>query len=137
MKRLTIPLLTAFFMILLCSPASALDKKTPKPSSDTSRAEEGGFNPGSWLISLYRDHISAVDGDRCPSIPSCSAYSVQAFKKHGFIMGWFMTVDRLIHEGSDEEKISPVIYSRGKWMIFDPLKNNDFWWYHEHEDHDE
>ena len=137
MKRLLIPLLAALFMILLCSPAPAFDEKTPKPGSDASRTEEGGFNPGSWLISFYRDHISAVDGDRCPSIPSCSSYSVQAFKKHGFIMGWFMTVDRLIHEGSDEEKISPVIYSNGRWMIYDPLENNDFWWHHEHEDHDE
>lgn len=137
MKRSLIPLFAALFMILLCDPAFSVDKKTQKSLSDTSRAADGGFNPGSWLISLYRDHISAVDGDRCPSIPSCSSYSVQAFKKHGFIMGWFMTVDRLIHEGRDEERVSPVIYFRGKWKIYDPLENNDFWWHHEHEKHDE
>ena len=136
MKRFFISLFAALFIVLCCNPAFALDKKAQGSRSGTSRAEHGGFNPGAWLVSIFRDHISRVDGDRCPSIPSCSSYSVQAFKKHGFIMGWFMTVDRLIHEGSDEEKVSPVIYSNGKWMIYDPLKNNDFWWYHEHQKHD-
>lgn len=86
-------------------------------------------NPGSWLASFYSEYISPVDGSRCPSLPSCSAYSMQAFKKHGFIMGWLMTVDRLIHEGKEETAVSPVVYSAGKWKIFDPLNNNDFWWF--------
>lgn len=48
-----------------------------------------------------------------------------------------MTVDRLIHEGKEEEKVSPVVYSKGKWMIYDPIENNDFWWYQEHENREE
>jgi hypothetical protein len=40
-----------------------------------------------------------------------------------------MTVDRLIHEGKDEESVSPLVYSDGKWKIFDPVENNDFWWF--------
>jgi uncharacterized protein len=86
-------------------------------------------NMGSWLATLFRDYISRVDGDRCPSLPSCSSYSVQAFKKHGFFMGWLLTVDRLIHEGSEEVKVSPLVYYRGRKKIFDPVENNDFWWY--------
>ena len=98
-----------------------------KPPSDASH-EEHSFSLGAWLISLYSKHISTVDGDRCPSFPPCSAYSAQAFKKHGFFMGWMMTVDRLIHEGKEETKVSPVIFSGGKWKIYDPVENNDFWW---------
>ncbi|UCF57029.1 MAG: membrane protein insertion efficiency factor YidD [Deltaproteobacteria bacterium] len=99
-------------------------------TSDTaSSEEEPGLNPGLWLLSLYRDHISPVDGDRCPSIPSCSSYAEQAFKKHGFFIGWMMTVDRLIHEGKEETSVSPFVYSEGKVKIFDPVENNDFWWY--------
>ena len=99
-------------------------------TSDTaSSEEEPGLNPGLWLLSLYRDHISPVDGDRCPSIPSCSSYAEQAFKKHGLFIGWMMTVDRLIHEGKEETSVSPFVYSEGKVKIFDPVENNDFWWY--------
>ena len=85
-------------------------------------------NIGVWLASFFSKHISAVDGDRCPSEPTCSSYSVQAFKKHGLVMGWLMTVDRLIHEG-DEWIVSPVKNRNGKGKIIDPIENNDFWWY--------
>ncbi len=85
-------------------------------------------NVGVWLASFFSKHVSAVDGDRCPSEPTCSSYSVQAFKKHGLAMGWLMTVDRLIHEG-DEWSVSPVKNRNGKGKIIDPVDNNDFWWY--------
>jgi len=85
-------------------------------------------NPGAWLVSIFRDYISAVDGDRCPSFPSCSSFSVQAFNKHGFVMGWLMTVDRLIHEGKEETEVSPFVYVNGRLSIYDPVENNDFWW---------
>jgi putative component of membrane protein insertase Oxa1/YidC/SpoIIIJ protein YidD len=87
-------------------------------------------NVGVWLASFFSKHISAVDGDRCPSEPTCSSYSVQAFKKHGLAMGWLMTVDRLIHEG-DEWAVSPVEKRGGKGKIIDPVENNDYWWYKE------
>jgi hypothetical protein len=96
--------------------------------SEVSVCKSGsGINVGAWLASFFRDHISAVDSDRCPSYPSCSSYSVAAFKKHGFVMGWLMTVDRLIHEG-DEASMSPLVYENGHVKIFDPVENNDFWW---------
>ena len=40
-----------------------------------------------------------------------------------------MTVDRLIHEGSEETKVSPVVLVDGQYKILDPVENNDFWWY--------
>lgn len=86
-------------------------------------------NPGSYVVSLFRKYISPVDGDRCPSYPTCSSYSIKAFKKHGFIKGWLMTVDRLIHEGSEERKVSPVVMVDGIKKIYDPVENNDFWWH--------
>lgn len=91
-----------------------------------------GFNIGVWLASLFRDHLSAVDGNRCPSIPSCSSYSVEAFRKHGFFVGWVMTVDRLIHE-ADEGSASPISKHSGEGKIMDPVENNDFWWFDPHE----
>ena len=109
------------------------------PSSTTSSPpqEQSSDSPGIWLLNIYRDHISAVDGDRCPSVPTCSSYAVQAFKKHGFFIGWMMTVDRLIHEGQEERSVSPLIYRNGTRKLYDPVENNDFWWFHRDRKRDE
>jgi hypothetical protein len=61
-------------------------------------------------------------------VPTCSSYSIEAFRKHGFFIGWMMTVDRLIHEGKEEAAVSPLLFSEGKWRLYDPVENNDFWW---------
>ncbi len=98
--------------------------KTDQPADKS----DSDFNIGAWFASFFSEHISAVDGDRCPSSPTCSSYSAQAFKKHGFFVGWAMTVDRLIHEG-DEGDASPLVRDNGGLKILDPVKNNDFWWY--------
>jgi len=105
----------------------------PKEQHATSSCNQTqGLNIGAWLVSIFRDHISRVDGERCPSSPTCSSYSVMAFQKHGFIMGWLMTVDRLIHE-PNEGKVSPIVYVNGRAKILDPVENNDFWWSHQDE----
>ncbi len=92
------------------------------------RQNESETDIGTRLASAFWKRISAVDSDRCPSLPSCSSYSVRAFKKHGFIVGWLMTVDRLIHEG-DEGSVSPTVYDNGQVKVLDPVENNDFWWF--------
>lgn len=102
--------------------------KASAESSPLSQEAEG-FHPVLWLLNVYREHISPLDGHRCPSVPSCSSYSFQAIQKHGLVMGWMMTIDRLIHEGKEETNVSPVVYSEGRWKIFDPVQNNDFWWH--------
>lgn len=106
-------------------------------SSSSLPVEKSRFSPALWLLSLYRDHISPVDADGCPSVPSCSSYAEQAFKKHGFFIGWMMTVDRLIHEGGEETSVSPFVHSDGEIKIFDPVENNDFWWTPRDRKHDE
>ncbi len=85
-------------------------------------------NPAVWFVSFFRNYISPVDSDRCKSLPSCSSYSILAFKKHGFFVGWLMTVDRLIHEG-DEGLVSPSVYHKGRLRVLDPVDNNDYWWF--------
>jgi hypothetical protein len=108
------------------------EARSSASEGDTAHARvqenQEGFNMGAWLASFFREHISAVDGDRCPCIPSCSSYSVSAFKKHGFFVGWLMTVDRLIHE-ADEGAVSPLMVDHGQVKILDPVENNDFWWF--------
>ena len=90
--------------------------------------EDPPSSPLIWVLRAYQEHISPLDGGRCPSVPTCSSYSIEAFRKHGFVMGWMMTVDRLIHEGKEEASVSPLVFSEGKWRLQDPVENNDFWW---------
>ena len=86
------------------------------------------LNIGALCVSFFQKHISAVDGERCSCLPSCSSYSAAAFRTHGFLMGWLMTVDRLIREG-DEGAVSPLVFCNGRLKILDPVENNDFWWF--------
>jgi hypothetical protein len=121
----------ALFLHLPCALAGGEISATGETHSEnTISTEESEFNPGAWLVSLFRDHITAVDGNRCPSTPSCASYSYRAFRKHGFFAGWLMTVDRLIHEGGEETAVSPLTYHHGSIKILDPVANNDFWWFH-------
>jgi hypothetical protein len=130
MKKIYLCISALFLFLSVHFPAAASDERAEAPPS-ASEHQKSGFNPGQWLISQYSRHISAVDGDRCPSFPTCGSYSAKAFKKHGFFMGWMMTVDRLIHEGKSETEVSPLVYSGGRWKTYDPVENNDFWWYTE------
>lgn len=130
MKRFLHILILPYLLASLClAPLPALGDEAGRDQGGETRSEDGGFNAGAWMVSLFRDHLSAVDSDRCPSYPTCSSYSVEAFRKHGFFMGWLMTVDRLIHEGREETAVSPLVYTQGQWKIYDPVQNNDFWWH--------
>ncbi len=102
--------------------------KTEKKSSV--KREKKGSNPLQFLVKIYRDSISPIDGSRCPMYPTCSQYSVSCFEKHGFLLGWIMTCDRLIHE-ADEMILAPRIMVHNRYRSYDPVENNDFWWYNE------
>lgn len=90
------------------------------------------FNPLLAIVRFYRgplDHLSAVKRGECPMHPSCSEYSVQSLQKHGFLIGWIMTCDRLMRCGNDELRLSPSIHAKGKLKCYDPVEANDFWWF--------
>jgi uncharacterized protein len=79
-------------------------------------------------IRFYQHYISPVIGDRCQMYPSCSSYAIQAFKKHGCLIGAVMTSDRLIHEANETDYV-PLIEKEGELGYYDPVSANDFWWY--------
>jgi len=81
------------------------------------------------FIKFYQDHISAINGNRCPMYPSCSSYASRAIEKHGLVLGWVMACDRLVRCGRDEVYQSRTIISKGRKLIYDPVKANDFWWF--------
>ena len=112
----------------------------------------GGIKPAAWLVfalilltgtpaghaenglvRFYQEHISQVDGDRCPMAPSCSSYARQAIDKHGIVIGWVMACDRLVRCGRCEVKLSPKVMIKGREYVYDPVSANDFWWFKKEE----
>jgi putative component of membrane protein insertase Oxa1/YidC/SpoIIIJ protein YidD len=88
-------------------------------------------NPFRFVVEVYRENISPIDGKDCPMYPSCTEYSIRSFKKHGFFIGWMMTVDRLFRCGRDELRLAPQVMVNGERRWYDPPENNDFWWHHD------
>ena len=133
-KNITRGFLILLFLITL-RPCYAADDKQFEPwdnyTNDTPAVHEKDVVfPGSLLIKsvrFYQNYISPVRGIPCPMYPSCSEYSIEAIKKHGFFMGIMMTVDRLIHE-VDEFNYAPVVNIEGRRRFYDTVENNDFWW---------
>jgi putative membrane protein insertion efficiency factor len=129
-----------FFMTLLLTAASYGEEgpgEEPWPN-EISRGSLKEKSPGSLtspgrqvaigLLRFYQKYISPVDGERCPSYPTCSQYGLEAVRKHGALWGLVLTFDRLIHE-SDEVRIAPLIRVGDSYRCYDPVENNDFWWY--------
>ena len=91
-------------------------------------AEVTDENPFLFPIHFFRKYISGADGDRCAMYPSCSRYAIDAIEKHGMIAGWIMTCDRLLRCGRDETKLAPAVGVGHRFLAYDPVENNDFWW---------
>ena len=125
-------------IVLICLSAPCYgggnDSFTPWAFNNPGQEEkiEASFSlPGHLLtqgVKIFIKYISRVDGDRCPMHPTCSAYSLQVIKKHGFFIGFMMTAGRLIHE-SNEMDYAPIVKVGDRHRFYDPVSNNDFWWY--------
>lgn len=120
-------------VLIFCSAALAQDDPMRGPWGEGVRREAPGgekasFRAGTAPVRFYRKYLSPIDGSRCAMHPSCSEYSLQAFEKHGFFMGWIMTMDRLFRCGRDELKLSPWVRIDGEMKCYDPVQSNDFWW---------
>jgi hypothetical protein len=48
------------------------------------------------LVKAYKMFISPYLPKSCRFYPSCSTYSIESFKKYGFIKGLFLTIERII-----------------------------------------
>ncbi|CAN5794535.1 membrane protein insertion efficiency factor YidD [soil metagenome] len=47
------------------------------------------------LIKFYQYAISPILGPKCRFTPTCSQYSLEAFKKYGVFKGFWLTVKRI------------------------------------------
>lgn len=47
-------------------------------------------------IKLYQKYISPIKRTKCPYIPTCSQYGLEAIEKHGAFKGFFLAVWRIL-----------------------------------------
>ncbi|KPJ58647.1 MAG: hypothetical protein AMJ42_02905 [Deltaproteobacteria bacterium DG_8] len=83
--------------------------------------------PFDLLIIFFQKVISPVDGATCDFYPTCSAYAKQALKKHGLFIGLAMANERITRDHTP--KGYDLIFKFGRYYIYDPVENNDFWFH--------
>ena len=76
--------------------------------------------PIHFLVRFYQIGVSPIKQDNCQMYPSCSHYSIDCLKKHGF-KGVLMTVDRLNRCGHDLQYYKKTIVGN-RIKYFDPVK---------------
>ena len=47
-------------------------------------------------IRFYQKYLSPLKGTKCPYVPSCSQYGLEAIQKYGCIKGGFLAVWRIL-----------------------------------------
>lgn len=115
---------TIVFFLAVVMTVQASDSVIPSPVEE---GEKGKTNLSLSPVRFYQKFISPVLGGQCPMYPSCSKYCIDAVKKHGPLVGWVMTCDRLMRCGRDEVKRAPVIRTQNGKFSYDPVSENDFW----------
>lgn len=109
-----------------------LDPVTP----DAAKLEPAPFSPRPkqtsvptlfllGAVKFYQVGISPADGSSCMLYPTCSGYSVLSLRKHGPILGFIMTSERVMRNHTGE--YYPAIWKFGRWRNYDPVEANDFW----------
>ncbi len=118
---------------------SADDSFGPWSTSATAPAVESDPHPGSrstgpndgfvdFVFKAYSGYLTRIDGARCEHRPTCSRYALLAVKRHGYVIGGWMTVERLLR-GNRSSVLRPLeIYKieEGRRYYYDPVENNDF-----------
>ena len=73
------------------------------------------------LIQLYQKYLSPLKTTKCPYIPSCSAYAIEAVRKHGVLKGVVLSSWRLLrcnpfsHGGYDPVPEENGIWRKNRW----------------------
>lgn len=96
--------------------------RRPPPAQENLPTNPAAY-PAVWGVRFFRAFISPVDGDRCPSYPTCSTYALEALGKHGFLVGTLLTAGRLVAE-ADEAAFAPRIRVGGEWKVYAPVETD-------------
>ncbi len=79
--------------------------------------------PGEWIVAFYRAQIGPAIGHRCSLQPSCSAYFLEASRKHG-LLGVPLIADRLVREPGVVSAADHPVEVHGQTRFADPLSDH-------------
>ena len=82
--------------------------------------------PSAWVVAVYRGQIRPALGNRCSLTPSCSAYFLEAGRRHG-LLAFPLLADRLVREPSVVHAQAEPIRIGAQWRYADPLDDHDRW----------
>ena len=100
-----------------------------EPGAGASRSTQGGESNIMELgYHFYSTYLTQVDGARCEHRPTCSRFARDAIRKHGVLVGSWMTADRLMRTNSSSSlKRLPIAKIQdGRAYYADPVEDNDF-----------
>ena len=49
-----------------------------------------------YMVRIYQKYISPMRGPTCRFYPTCSQYSIEAYKKYGAMKGTYLTIRRIL-----------------------------------------
>jgi len=78
------------------------------------------------LMWVYQNVFSPVDGPTCGFYPTCGGYGRQALRKHGWLLGGAMAMERAMRYHA-AEGLYPLVVKHGVVRLLDPVEDNDFW----------
>jgi hypothetical protein len=82
--------------------------------------------PFAAVIRFYGSQVSPAIGRRCSLWPSCSAYAVEAVRKHG-LLGIAMYADRAVSEPGIVAAARRPVEVDGRRRYADPVEDHDWW----------
>ncbi len=83
--------------------------------------------PSRAIVTFYRAAVAPAIGSRCSLSPGCSAYFLEASRKHG-LLAFPMIADRLVREPSVVIEARHPIHDGQKFRYADPVEAHDYWW---------
>lgn len=83
--------------------------------------------PARGIVSFYRAAVAPAIGSRCSLSPSCSAYFLEAGRKHG-LLAFPMIADRLVREPSVVAAAEHPVSDGRTFRYADPVEAHDYWW---------
>ncbi|CAI9098247.1 OLC1v1034860C3 [Oldenlandia corymbosa var. corymbosa] len=82
-----------------CKSVDSQEKETISRSSSTESSDEENYDLGVkaalCLLNFYKSEISPILPRSCRFVPTCSEYSMIAYKKYGFVKGTILTSWRI------------------------------------------
>ena len=81
----------------------------------------GSFND---YLSVYQEYVSNIRGGECQMYPSCSSFSMDAFKQYNAVKAFSLTADRLLRCSHDIANYNLTVQNQ-KFRLIDFVKNED------------